>query len=148
MWIHIARFILRNRLPILIVLGLITVFMGYQASKIEMSYQYAPLLPEDDPVYQEYERFAGQFGNEGNLMVLGVRDSSFFEIGHFKRWQQLSDEIEKINGVTSVISASDSYQLVRDNENRRFRLEDIFQDPHDQKNLDSLKSVFKGMPFY
>lgn len=148
MWIRIASFILRNRLPILIVLGLITVFMGFQSRKIEMSYQYAPLLPEDDPVYEEYEAFAEQFGNEGNLIVLGVQDSSFFEAGHFQKWQQLSQNIEEINGVTSVLSASDSYQLIRDQKNRKFSVQSVFNDSPNQGTLDSLKNIFNRLPFY
>lgn len=148
MWIRIASLILRNRLPILIVLGLITVFMGFQSSKIEMSYQYAPLLPEDDPVYEEYENFAEQFGNEGNLMVLGVQDSAFFEAGHFQHWQNLSKNIEEITGVTSVLSASDSYQLIRDRENKKFKVKPVFQDSVEQEALDSLKHIFDGLPFY
>ena len=148
MWIRIASFILRNRLPILIVLGLITAFMGFQSRKIEMSYQYAPLLPEDDPVYEEYEAFAKQFGNEGNLIVLGVQDSSFFESGHFHHWQQLSQNIEGIEGVTSVLSASDSYRLIRDQINRKFTVQSVFQESPEQETLDSLKNIFDRLPFY
>jgi predicted RND superfamily exporter protein len=148
MWTRIASFILRNRLPILIVLGLLTVFIGFQARKIEMSYQYAPLLPKDDPVYQEYERFAARFGNEGNLMVLGVQDDHFFEAGHFHFWQQLSDELRDIEGVTSVISASDSYQLVRDNQTKKFRVAPVFDRQSSQLQMDSLEQIFKSLPFY
>ncbi len=83
MWIRIASFILRNRLSILIVLALATAFMGFQSRKIEMSYEYAPLLPKDDPANLEYEKFVEEFGNEGNLIVLGVQDSLFFDIQHF-----------------------------------------------------------------
>ncbi len=149
MWIRIASFILRNRLPILIVLGLLTVFMGFQSRKIEMSYQYAPLLPDDDPVYQEYERFAEEFGNEGNLMVLGVQDTSFFDALHFQYWQKLSNDIENIRGVTSVISVSDAYQLNRDNKKRQFEVLPVFRDSSiNQDEIDSLRKIFEALPFY
>lgn len=148
MWILIASFILRNRLPILIVLGLLTAFMGFQSRKIEMSYQYAPLLPEDDPVYQEYEAFAERFGNEGNLMVVGVQDSSFFEIDHFNIWQELSENLEEIDGVTSVLSASDSYNIFRDQEKKKFEVIPVFEEVENQADLDSLKNIFESLPFY
>jgi uncharacterized protein len=148
MWTRIASFILRNRLPILIVLGLLTAFMGFQSRKIEMSYQYAPLLPEDDPVYQEYEKFVDDFGNEGNLMVLGVQDSIFFNINHFKLWQKLSSELKSIFGVTSVISVSDSYNLHRDKDAKKFKVVSVFDEIKNQTQLDSLKSSFKKLPFY
>ena len=41
-----ARFILRNRISILIVLGIVTVFMAFQGRKVELSYDFAELLPE------------------------------------------------------------------------------------------------------
>jgi predicted RND superfamily exporter protein len=148
MWIRIASFILRNRLPILIVLGLLTAFMGFQSRKIEMSYQYAPLLPEDDPVYLEYEEFAERFGNEGNLMVVGVQDSSFFDVEHFKVWQELSRDLEAIDGVTSVLSASDSYNLYRDKEKKKFKVLPVFEEVKNQATLDSLKKAFDALPFY
>jgi predicted RND superfamily exporter protein len=148
MWIRIASFILRNRLPILIVLALLTAFMGYHSRRIEMSYEYAPLLPEDDSVYQEYERFADRFGNEGNIMALGVQDSLFFNVDHFRRWQMLSEELEKISGVTSVISVSDSYQLIRNNQSKKFDVKPVFSEVANQKQLDSLARVFENLPFY
>ncbi|MFO8001896.1 MAG: MMPL family transporter [Marinilabilia sp.] len=148
MWIRIASFILRNRLPILIVLVLLTAFMGFQSRKIEMSYQYAPLLPEDDPVYKEYERFTARFGNEGNLMVLGVQDSLFFGEDHFEKWQELSRDLENVEGITSVFSASDAYRLVRDNESKKFRVEPLFEGNVGTAQLDSLKKEFMGLPFY
>ncbi len=148
MWIRIASFILRNRLPILIVLALITVFMGFQSQKIEMSYQYAPLLPEDDPAYKEQEKFTERFGNEGNLMVLGVQDSSFFELAHFQKWQELTQRLQEIDGVTSVMSASEAFNLVRDNEARKFVVESVFEEIDNQVQLDSLSRIFSNLPFY
>ncbi|MFW6043746.1 MAG: efflux RND transporter permease subunit, partial [Marinilabiliaceae bacterium] len=146
MWIRIASFILRNRLPILFVLILLTAFMGYQSRKMEMSYQYAPLLPEDDAVYQEYEHFVSRFGNEGNLMVLGVQDSLFFDEEHYKYWQELTDGLVGIDGITSVLSAADAYQLERDNDAKKFRIKSVFND--DEAPTDSLIQMFGDMPFY
>ena len=57
MWIVVARIILRNRAVFLTALGLITIFMAYQASKISISYEFAPLLPEHDTTFIEYQEF-------------------------------------------------------------------------------------------
>lgn len=148
MWVRVASTILRNRLPILFILGAITVFMAFQAQRIEMSYQYAPLLPEDDPTYLEYEYFVKLFGNEGNLLVLGVEDASFFEKEHFNRWQVLAAELKAIRGVSSVFSAADAYNLVRSQEERRFRAEPLFATAETAAEIDSLRLVFENLPFY
>ncbi|MGQ1890038.1 efflux RND transporter permease subunit [Thermophagus sp. OGC60D27] len=148
MWIRTASFILRNRLPILIVLVLITAFMGIQSRKIEMSYQYAPLLPEDDPANLEYDNFIEEFGNEGNLIVLGIQDRTFFEYQHFGAWQQLTRDLKKINGITSVFSATEAYNLTRNNQTKKFELSPVFEKVPDQSHLDSLRQKFNDLSFY
>ena len=122
--------------------------MGFQARKIEMSYQYAPLLPADDPASIEYEQFLNLFGNEGNLLVLGVQDPHFFEMDHYQKWGSLNDGLKQINGVKSVFSVSDAYDLVKVQGQRRFEVIPHFERVESQVRLDSLKAAFVKMPFY
>ena len=57
MWSALSRIILRYRLPIMIVIAVMTVFMGWMASKAEMTYALAQILPQDDPEAQVYTTF-------------------------------------------------------------------------------------------
>jgi len=149
MWIRIARFILRNRIAILIGLFLLTVFMGFQSRKIEMSYQYAPLLPEDDSTYLAYESFIETFGSEGNLVVIGIKNKDFFEVEDFNQWNELAKKVQSINGVTSVFSIGQTYNLKKNTEEKRFEIQPIFPEKIQfQTELDSLKEVFYQLPFY
>ena len=149
MWTGIARIILKNRIPILILLFLATVFMGYNARHIQMSYQYAPLLPEDDPAYKQYESFVKNFGNEGNLLVIGVKDYEFFTVSHFNNWNRFADELKEIHGVKSVFSATQAYRLVKNKKEKKFEVQKIFPDKVKyQTDLDSLKNSFFKLPFY
>jgi len=149
MWTGIARIILKNRILILILLFFVTVFMGYNARHIQMSYQYAPLLPEDDPAYQEYESFVKSFGNEGNLLVIGVKDHDFFSVSHFNKWNSFSDELTKIYGVKSIFSATQGYRLVKNKKEKKFEVKPVFPDRVQyQSDLDSLKKSFFSLPFY
>ena len=66
MWQFLVRLILRNRLFILIMIGVLTIFMGYMGSKIKMSYEMARMLPSSDPISIEYENFKKQFGLDGS----------------------------------------------------------------------------------
>ncbi|SFE67237.1 efflux RND transporter permease subunit [Thermophagus xiamenensis] len=148
MWIRTASFILRNRFPILIVLTILTVFLGVQSREIEMSYQYAPLLPEDDPASLDYQDFIKEFGNEGNLIVLGIQDSTFFEVQHFSAWEQLTQNLKKINGITSVFSVSDAFTLKKNLQKKKFELSPVFREINNQSVLDSLYQTFDALPFY
>ena len=46
MWNRISYYILHRRRIIMSVVLALTAFFGFEATRIEMSYQYAPLLPE------------------------------------------------------------------------------------------------------
>lgn len=149
MWIKIARYILRNRIAILAILFLLTLFMGIQSRKIEMSYQYAPLLPEDDSTYIEYESFVEVFGNEGNLVVIGITNDNFFELSDFNAWQDFSSKLLEVEGVKSVFSAGQAYNLKKNTTEKVFEIEPIFPTHVNyQSELDSLKSIFQTLPFY
>ncbi|MCU4175865.1 efflux RND transporter permease subunit [Carboxylicivirga sp. N1Y90] len=149
MWIRIARYILRNRIAILIALFLITVFMGIQSRRIEMSYQYAPLLPEDDSTYMANETFIETFGKEGNLVIVGIQNEDFFELDEFNKWQDFSKELEQIEGVTSVFSIGQAYNLKANRIAKNFKVEPIFPEQVKyQVELDSLREVFYSLPFY
>lgn len=83
MWAYIARFILRNRLAIILVLGGITVFFGFYAVKAELSYEAPNLLPAHDTTAVEYKKFKKRFGQDGAVMVLGISDSTLYQLKKF-----------------------------------------------------------------
>ena len=79
MWHRIAAFIINFRIYLLVILLGITVFMGYQAAKVQLSYDSTGAIPTDNPKYLEYQKFKKQFGQDGTMMVVGVQTDRFFE---------------------------------------------------------------------
>ncbi len=149
MWLRASRIILRNRTLLLVVLALITAFMAFNARKVEMSYEYASLLPKKDSAYIDYQQFLKTFGEEGNLIVVGIHDPNFFKLEKFNAWEQLCQDLSKIEGVENLLSISNSYNLVKDTAARQFRIEPIFPGQlKSQAELDSLARVFQSLPFY
>ena len=149
MWVRLSRIILRNRIFILVALGIITAFMAFQASRVEMSYEYAQLLPKKDSAYVDYQKFRELFGEEGNLIVVGVEDADFFKLAHFDRWRQLNKDLSRIDGVENLLSASSAYNLKKNAPERRFELEPVFpEEITTQEQLDSLRKSFFALPFY
>jgi len=57
MWLRIASSLIRHRLPAVLVLLAITVFMGLQIPNLKMQYKYGGILPEDDPSELAHARF-------------------------------------------------------------------------------------------
>lgn len=130
-------------------MGLVTIFMAYMASKVEMSYESAQLLPKKDSAYVDYQKFRELFGEEGNLIVVGVENPDFFKLDHFKEWHQLVGNLNDIDGVENLLSVSNAYNLIKNKEKRTFEVENIFPaEVKSQEELDSLSNVFQSLPFY
>jgi len=149
MWGSIARIILRNRILILFVILAITAFMSWQASKIELSYQFAKPLPQDDPAMIEYTAFKKMFGEDGNVMVIGLQDTNLFELNKFNEYYELCYNIKNIKGIKQILSVSNLYNITKNDSLKKFEFTQVINDkPKNQVQLDSLKKLIYSLPFY
>nr|MBA3972230.1 MMPL family transporter [Bacteroidota bacterium] len=149
MWRFLSTKILRNKITFVIILALITVFMGYQATRIELTYAYPQILPSDDPTYIEYENFKKMFGEDGSVMVIGLQDKNIYELKKFNDWYALSDQIKNITGIKDVMSVAKLYNIHRNDSLIKFDFAPVIsRAPQSQMELDSLKAVIEGLPFY
>ncbi len=145
----LARFILRNRILLLIVIGAITVFMGYKAFEIQLSYDFAKILPADDPDFKAYEKFKTTFGEDGSVMVIGIEDKNFYQLQRINDWWQLGEDIKKIDGIEAVVSVARLFNVVKNDETRKFDLKPLMKEKFtSQEQVDSLKAIIDNLPFY
>ena len=149
-WAKMARLILRNRILILILIAAITVFLALQWENMRFSNSEANLLPDDHPINLEYLSFLEQFGEEGNVVVIAVRDSSLFTPEKFNRWNKLSKQMDAFPEVDFVLSTDNLQELEKDNEKQEFTLRPfIKKTPTTKKEIDSLTNhLFNNLPFY
>ena len=97
MWSKVASLILRNRLFILAIVALITIFFGYYAAtSLKVDNRYGNTLPKDDPIQMDYEKFKLQFGEDGSTLVIAVQTDSLYTEENFKKWRELGYQILKI----------------------------------------------------
>ena len=149
MWSSIAKFILNYRLYLIILVGLITVFFASKIPSLKLSYDFANVVPPDDPEMVYLKEFKGRFGEDGNVLVIGMQDSSLYKAENFRRYKYMSEEMGRIKGIKSVLSLPLLQRAVRDTENRRFALEPIFDDvPEDQAQVDSMLQVALDQKVY
>lgn len=149
MWKYLVRIILRNRLANLIIIGLITAFMGYHATHIQLSYEMAKMLPESDSANIDYEIFKKQFGEDGSVFFAGIQDKEFFQLDKFNDWHDLTLQIKEIEGVEEVISITKLYQLTRNDSLKKFNFEPVFTSkPTTQAEVNDLRDRIYALPFY
>ncbi len=149
MWQFLVRLILRNRLFILITIGILTIGMGYLGTKTKMSYEMARMLPSSDPISVKYEEFKKQFGLDGNVIFVAIQDPELFTIDHFNSWYDLGNDVLKINGIQEVVSVARLYNLIRNDSLKKFQFLPIVSSPlKTQQEADSVKKIIYGLPFY
>ena len=149
MWKYLVRLILRNRLTNLIVILLITIFMGWQATQVKMSYEMARMLPQTDSTSIAYEEFKDLFGQDGSVMFVGLQDEHIYNIEEFNDWYDLSWKIREINGVQEVLSIGKIYNLVKNDSSGLLDFRPVVPvKPQYQHELDSLREVILKLPFY
>ncbi len=149
MWQRLGKFVLQYRLPLLITLFVITGIMGYFANKVTLSYEFAKAIPSDNPKYRDYVAFRQKFGDDGNLLVVGVQTDKIFELNTFKSYLHLQEQLKKVSNVENVLSVPSSITLHKDELTEKLIPLKIFADSiSTQAELDSAKAVFFNQPFY
>lgn len=149
MWNKIATYIIRYRLLWVALVLVSTVFMAYEASKIELSYNFARILPSTDPVEKEYQDFRKLFGEDGSVMVIGWQDPQLFEINKFRDWCKLSQQIKETEGIKNVLSLANVSKITRNDSLTRFDFTPVIRDiPNTQAEADSIKKEIANLPIY
>ena len=149
-WNTVARIILRNRILILILILAATVFLGFQWKNMRFSYTEANLLPDDDEINLQYQEFLNKFGEEGNLIVMGVNDPSLFTPKKFTAWNQLAKKLKAYEEVEFTVSIGDLKMLQKNAEKGQFEMVPFIEEsnPDSLQVLQYKQELFQRLPFY
>jgi predicted RND superfamily exporter protein len=150
-WESVARLILKNRIFILGVIVAITVFLALQWKNLGMTYTEANLLPHKHVANRDYQEFLKRFGEEGNLVVIGVKDESLFTPKAYAAWNELMTGLKSAKEVELVVSLNDLRKLQKDTISEKFELVPLIdqQKASDASYLKSIRDeLFNRLPFY
>ena len=149
MWGKFSKFVLANRILILIAFFLATAFMAWQASHVHMTFNAGKILPKTDSSYIKYSEFKDKFGEDGSIMVLGIQSEKLFQPQVFNDWQTLTNDIQKIKGIKQTLSIAKLFELSKDTVNRKFVFKQLGASPlTTNTEVDSLRKHIYRLPFY
>ena len=170
MWTRIAAILIRQRLLLLLLLGVGTAFMGGQIPNLKLQYEFGGLLPESDSTAIDYERFKKIFGTEGNVMLIGSDLDPLQSPQGVLAWDQLAESIRTmdvrrdttddgldnpvpVSLVDSVFCFTRAFDVVKDTTNRRFVIQPILPSLPLQSEMSGAETdAFFGrlfdLPFY
>jgi hypothetical protein len=150
-WELIARVILRNRIVILGCIVLITVLLALHWKSIRFTQTEANLIPLDDKVNVDYQKFLDRFGEEGNLIVIATKDKKLFTPKVYQAWSELMQTIQSSKEVSLVVSVDNLQKLVKNDSLETFELKPLVDKNkiQDEAYLTQIqKDLFSKMPFY
>ncbi|WP_169315257.1 efflux RND transporter permease subunit [Bernardetia litoralis] len=138
--------------------------MAFQGQKAELSYTFSKVVPDADEDIIFFNKFKELFGQDDNVVVLGVEDEKLFELENFQKWQNLLYDLEKIkfantknvegfadsiNAVTGVVGVGKLPYIYKNEDIKKFEPKSIFpQQVQTQKELDSLLDFTYKIKFY
>ena len=149
-WSTVASLILRNRIICILLIIATTVFLGMQWKNMRFSFNEASLLPDDHPFNLKYQSFVDRFGDEGNLIVLAIQDSTFFRPENIQQWSALTKSFEDHHAIATVSGIGNLKQLKKNARQQNFVVEDVpYQLARNQKEVDRLeKQLLEKSPFF
>ena len=148
MWKALGEGILRYKLLLTILLLAATAFMGWHASKVKLSYEFSRAIPTDNPKYKAYQDFRAKYGEDGNLLVIGLQAKNIFQQTLFADYTKLHNDLKRVAGVDDVISLPSAVNLVKDSATEKLEARNIFDGVVTQEQIDSSKNIFFSLPFY
>jgi predicted RND superfamily exporter protein len=123
--------------------------MAYKAREVELTYDFVKVIPQDDPDFIYFNQFKKTFGEDGNILVAGLKDESVYKLKKFQAFQKLAQDIGKVEGVSGVVSLPTVQTLFKDTAQQKFVLKPLFNKiPETQGELDSLLQKADETKFY
>jgi predicted RND superfamily exporter protein len=150
-WELIARIVLRNKILMLSTIVAITALLAMQWKNIHFTHTEANLLPDDNIVNIEYNAFLNKFGEEGNMVIIGVKDNTIFTPKAYAAWGKLINSLKEDKAVDLVISLNDLKKLQKNEALEKFELVPFVDQSKtaDKAYLNKIKrELFNDLPFY
>ena len=95
-----ADFVIRRRLLVLCIIGLITLAFGWECRKLTISTNFNELLPQDHEYIKIHNEFRETFGGANFLvMMVSVKEGDIFNAKTLEKVRCITNELEKVPGV-------------------------------------------------
>jgi len=135
----LAGSIIKLKWPIIIIVTVLTAYLGYQLKDIKINADIISSLPDDDPAALLYKDIGKEFGgNELGMIVLETDDIFTKEV--IEHVKQITDTLKYTKGISTVTSLTDVIDIKGSEWGIEIgKLVDEYDMPDTQQELDSLK---------
>ena len=96
---------------VLVILLVVTGFLGFHARHVQIDFSVENLLASDDPNKAYYDEIRTLFGSD-DLTVIGLLTDNVYTPAALEKIRRITAQVEKIDGVQNVISLTNAPDLI------------------------------------
>lgn len=149
MWEQIGKLIIRNRYVLLIILMGATVWFALLGSKVELGYEFTKAIPTNHPVHIALQDFKKKYGEDGNILALGIQSPQFFTEKVFNSYIALQNDLKRAPGVLDIVGVPGAINLIKDATSQKLHVKKIFPDGIlSPEQINEGAAIFQNLPFY
>jgi len=111
----IGKFMLRRRLPILVLILLLTAFFLWHALQVKVESPTIDLFPSDHQYVETFKNYKDVFGGAATVLIaVEAVDGDIFNVGTLEKIKRISKEIELLPGINNYQVLSLSQRKVKE----------------------------------
>jgi len=139
MMLKLAKFIVKMRLPIIVLVIVITAFFAYKAKDLKIDSDITNSLPDSDPAAKLYKDIGDRYEGNSAAMVI-LETENVFDTIVLNDVLKITDSLQAINGVSYVTSVTNIIDIKSSDWGIEIgKLVDPYNMPQSQHDLDSLR---------
>lgn len=142
----VYRLVEKYSIPIIIMVTLLTIVMGYFALQIDIEAGIKDMLPENNPVVERFDEVSDTFGSITYSAIM-LEDKDVLDTATLNKIKSMSkefEEIENVSDVKSIINLKD----IQSEAGGITVVEYIEDIPKESSELDKLKETLKNQEQY
>ncbi len=144
----ISKIIIKYRSVIIAIIGVITIFLGIEATRIKINPDIISYFPKSDGVVKVFRRVGKHFGGNEIAMV-AIKSDSLFSVKMLKQLSEITDSLNNMEGISSVIDIVNTIDISSDNgEITIKKLIDEYNLPVTDKEINKLKEKLRNNDMY
>jgi predicted RND superfamily exporter protein len=95
------RALFNHRLVVVVLCAIVTVLLGWQATKLDLNASFEKTIPSSHPYIQNYLRYQNQLSGLGNSVRMAVENpkGTIYDAAYLRALRSLSDEVFLLPGV-------------------------------------------------
>jgi predicted RND superfamily exporter protein len=100
----LANLILKYRLTMLFSILAVVGVLSFYATKVQITFNNPRLLPSTDTASIDYDFFKEKFGQDGTILVAGIKKDALNTLANYSAWAKAGDDIKALAGIKNVLS--------------------------------------------